>query len=61
MAKKTQAPGEEGARYEKEQILTAKRFANRQDLLCALLADDKLYTLEEAEELIKNYLERTVK
>ena len=42
--------------YSKAQLLTFKRYANRVDLLGALLKDKAEYTLEEVDELINKFM-----
>lgn len=47
--------------FTKEQILKSKKFSERRDILSVLLEDDKSYSLEEAEELIKGFMEKNFK
>lgn len=47
-------------RFEKERLIRSERFAERADLLGALLADGKKYTVEEAEKAIEKYLKGKV-
>ena len=55
-------PVEAGAErlFEKGQLIASKRFRNKRDLLNALLQDNKLYAVSEAEEMIEIYLKGTV-
>lgn len=48
-------------KFSKDKLLKSKRFADRRDLLNALLSDDKEYTIVETEEIIKEYMEGEVK
>ena len=48
------------SKFTKEQLLTATKFANRRDLLEAVLEADKTYTIDEAEQKMKEFLERKV-
>ena len=48
------------ATYTKEQLISSKRYAGKQDLLNAVL-DDSPHTIKETDNLIKNYLESEVK
>ena len=48
------------ARFEKERLIRSERFAERADLLGALLADGKKYTVEETEKAIEKYLKGKV-
>ena len=41
--------------FSKENLINSKKFENQKDLLNALLKDD-LYTIEEVEKLVKDYL-----
>lgn len=47
--------------FSKEQILVSARFANRRDLVDALLDEDKSYTLETVDNLIDKYMKGQVK
>lgn len=47
--------------FSKEQILASARFANRRDLVDALLDTDKSYTLETVDNLIDKYMKGQVK
>lgn len=51
----------EVARFSKEQLLSSGRFSRRKDLLCAVLEDGRLYSLEEAGAEIRKFMERKVK
>lgn len=48
------------ATYTKEQIAASQRYANRRDLIRALLEDGKTYTLKEADALIEKYMKGKV-
>ncbi|MCH5192168.1 MAG: hypothetical protein J1F23_08405 [Oscillospiraceae bacterium] len=52
---------EAAAQYTKAQLLTSKRYANRRDLISALLDDDKTYTADAVDALIEKYLKGKVK
>lgn len=47
--------------FSKEQILASDRYANRRDLVDALLDTDKSYTLETVDNLIEKYMKGQVK
>ena len=47
--------------FSKEQILASDRYANRRDLVDALLDTDKSYTLETVDNLIDKYMKGQVK
>lgn len=47
-------------KYTKEQILAAKKYRNRRDLLGVLLVDDREYELEEVEQVMSEFLEGKV-
>lgn len=46
--------------FTKEQLMASKRFAARKDALKALLDDDTAYTIEQAENIIENYMKGKV-
>ena len=48
-------------RYDKEQLLQSVRYADKRDLLAALLEDSRQYSHEEVAELLENYLKGAVK
>lgn len=47
--------------YKKEQLVASKRYANRRDIIMALLEDGKAYTLNEVDGLIEKYMKGKVK
>lgn len=47
--------------FTKEQLVTAKRYANRRDALCALLEDGKQYTHADVEKALEDYMKGKVK
>jgi len=47
--------------YKKEKLLAFQRFANRVDLLRALLRDGEAYTIEQAEAAIAGFMKGKVK
>lgn len=47
--------------FEKEQLLSSERFRNKRDLLNALLRENKLYAVSQAEEMIEIYMKGKVK
>lgn len=49
-----------GASYLKGQIINSEKFAERRDLLSAILADDREYSIEDVEREIKAFYERKV-
>lgn len=48
-------------RYTKAQLIRSKRFSNRRDLLTAVLEDDKVYSIAEAEAAAEKFLKGKVK
>jgi hypothetical protein len=48
------------SKFTKQQILSCFRFKHNGDLINTLLKKGELYTLDEAESLIENYLKGTV-
>ena len=47
--------------FSKEQILASARFANKRDLVDALLDEDKSYTIETVDNLVGKYMKGKVK
>lgn len=50
--------------FSKKQLLTAKRFQDRKDILNSLLEkypDDATFTIDTVEEMIENYMKGQVK
>ncbi|MBQ3551239.1 MAG: hypothetical protein IJA81_10180 [Akkermansia sp.] len=47
--------------YNKAQLLASKKYANRQDILNALLDDGKTYTTAQVDALIEKYMKGQVK
>lgn len=41
--------------FSKGQLLAAKRFQGRRDMIAALLVDGEMYTMEDAEQMIQTY------
>ncbi len=48
-------------RYTKEQLIASQRYADKRDLLEALLDDDKKYSLSDADSKIEKYMKGEVK
>lgn len=48
-------------KFSKEQILASARYANRRDLVDALLDKDKSYTIETVDNMIEKYKKGQVK
>ncbi len=49
------------ARYTKEQLIAAKRYAGKTDALRVVLRDGKSYTLIEADGMIEKFMKGKVK
>lgn len=47
--------------YTVDQLAASKRYANRRDLIRALLEPGKTYTLDETDSLIDDFMKGTVK
>lgn len=47
-------------KFTKDQILGSIRYLDKKDLLTALLDEDKEYTLQEVDKIIKVYEEKEV-
>jgi len=48
------------ANFTKEQLVNAKKYSNRRDILNALLEADKLYSFGETDELINKFEKKKV-
>lgn len=48
-------------KYSKEQILGSAKFANRRDILDALLTDGKEYTIAEVNSVMDDWMKKGVK
>jgi len=48
------------SKFTKEQLVNAKKYSNRKDLLNALLQDNKLYSFDETDELINKFENKKV-
>lgn len=48
------------SKFTKEQLVNAKKYSNRKDLLNALLQDNKLYSFDETDELINKFESKKV-
>lgn len=57
MAKNTEQTSQI-ARHKKERLMASKRYADKRDLISALLDDNKGYTLDETDTLIEGYLKK---
>ena len=51
----------EKMKFTKQQILEAKKYANRKDLVGALLEEGKTYSLSEVDAAISDFMKRKVK
>lgn len=45
-------------KFTKEQLKASKKFSKYRDILDAFTKDDKLYTIEEAQTIINNFLNK---
>jgi hypothetical protein len=50
-----------GARYTKDQLIRSEKYRNQRDLLSALLDGKKVYSVEEAEEIMNQFMKGRVK
>lgn len=48
------------ATFTKQQLITSKKYAEKKDLLNALLVDGKSYSMAEAEGILDNFLKGKV-
>lgn len=66
MARKKSTPEEvteekKENKFSKKQILSSKRFKERQDAVGAILDDDKKYSIEEVEQMYEKFMKEEVK
>lgn len=47
-------------KYSKEQLLSSKQYTEKQDLLQAILEDEKLYSKKEVEARIQQFMKGKV-
>ncbi len=47
-------------RFSKEQFLQTKKYIEDKDILGVLLDDDKMYSFEEVDQILKEFLESEV-
>lgn len=47
--------------FTKAQLLASKKYANRQDVIGALLADNKTYTTAQVDTLIEKFMKGSVR
>ena len=47
--------------FNKEQLISSKKFMNNKDVLYALLEDNKEYSESEVNEIIENFMKGKVK
>lgn len=57
---KTQT-AEASAAFSKAQLVASQKYANRRDLIGALLEDGKTYTLNEVDALIEKFMKGKVR
>ena len=57
------APAEKAASpvFSKQNILTFERYAGRRDLLSVLLEDGKMYTIDQVDDLIGQFMKGKVR
>lgn len=48
-------------KFSKNQLLAAKRFSGKRDILEALLSNDETYTVKTVEQMIEDYMKGKVK
>ena len=58
---RTTTPESAEAVFTREQLAASRRYAKRRDLIMALLAPGKTYTLNEADSLVDGYMKGKVK
>ncbi len=61
MAEKKTKQGKQEMMFSKEQILASNKYANRRDILGAILSDDDTYTFEKVDSLLDKFMKGKVK
>jgi len=62
MAEKLETTGTQPAlKFTKEQILSAKKYQNRRDILSYLLSDGEMYLIADIDKKIEKFLKEKVK
>lgn len=59
--KKTKTEKTAVRKFTKKQLLASKRFSDKKDLINALLSENKMYSIEEADKRITEFLKGKVK
>ena len=60
MAKKETKSEKQEVMFTKEQILASNKYANRRDVLGAILSDDDKYTFEKVDSLLEKFMKGKV-
>lgn len=58
--KPTVNEGDSPVTFTKQQLVASKKFAEKKDLLNALLVDDRSYSMAEIEEILDGFLKGKV-
>lgn len=61
MAEKKTKQEKQEMMFSKEQILASNKYANRRDVLGAILSDDNTYTFEKVDSLLDKFMKGKVK
>lgn len=48
-------------KYSKKQLISSKRYNGEEDIINAVLQDNKLYSIEETDALVENFMKGKVK
>lgn len=56
-----EAEKEVEVKFSKNQLLAAKHFSGKRDILEALLSDNETYTVKTVEQMIEDYMKGKVK
>lgn len=56
-----EAEKEVEVKFSKNQLLAARRFSGKRDILEALLSDEETYTVKTVEQMIEKYMKGKVK
>jgi hypothetical protein len=60
LAEKKKTESADVAVFTKEQILSAKKYQHRKDVLNVVLTNDQTYSLDQVDDLIENFMKEKV-
>ena len=52
---------EQALKYNKESLMNSRRYADSRDILEVVLEDQKMYTLDDTDKLISNFMRKEIR